>query len=223
MTELGPASAKPSRRGVFPRASALAGIFGPVVFVIVYTLFGLVTPGYSPLTQVISNLELAQYGWIQQLNFLQCGTLIIIFAVGFRRAMLRVIQRHLRLAVAFLVLSGAGMVEASYFTPAQPVEHALGFLFFIIPLTAAFFLIGRELLKTESWRALGAYSVASGFVTSALLLYFFSLGASGSFGLIGVVNRIFVMESLAWFVVIGMRLLGISRMQARRDVVITPA
>ena len=57
------------------------------------------------------------------------------------------------------------------------------------------------------------------FVTSALLLYFFSLGASESFGLIGVVNRIFVMESLAWFVVMGTRSLGISRMQARRDVV----
>jgi len=137
--------------------------------------------------------------------------------------MLRVVQKHLRLATALLVLSGAGMVEASYFTPADPVEHAIGFLFFIIPLTTAFFLIGRQLLKTESWRALGAYTVASGFVTSALLLYFFSLGASESFGFIGVVNRIFVMESLAWFVVMGTRLLGVSRKQVGRDVVITPA
>ncbi|TLY00515.1 MAG: DUF998 domain-containing protein [Thaumarchaeota archaeon] len=72
---------------ISPRASALAGIIGPVVFVTVYTVFGLATPGYSPLTQVISNLELAPYGWIQQLNFLQCGTLIIIFAVGFHGAM----------------------------------------------------------------------------------------------------------------------------------------
>ena len=212
-----------NRLNISPRASALAGIIGPGVFVLVYSVFGLVTPGYSPLTQVISNLELVPYGWIQQLNFLQCGTLIIVFAVGFRGAMMPVFQRSLRLATVLLVLSGAGMVEASYFTPAHPAEHAIGFLFFIIPLTAAFFVMGRQLLRAESWRALGAYSVATGFVTSAVLLYFFSLGASESFGLIGVVNRIFVMESLAWFVVMGARFLGISRMQARRDVVAAPA
>ena len=212
-----------NRLNISPRASALAGIIGPGVFVLVYSVFGLVTPGYSPLTQVISNLELVPYGWIQQLNFLQCGTLIIVFAVGFRGAMMPVFQRSLRLATVLLVLSGAGMVEASYFTPAYPAEHAIGFLFFIIPLTAAFFVMGRQLLRAESWRALGAYSVATGFVTSAVLLYFFFLGASESFGLIGVVNRIFVMESLAWFVVMGARFLGISRMQARRDVVAAPA
>jgi hypothetical membrane protein len=185
----------------------LAGIVGPIVFVTICTVFGLVTPGYSSLTQVISNLEVVRNGWIQQLNFLQCGTLIVVFAVGFRQAMLRVIQRHLRLATAFLVLSGAGMVEASYFTPARPIEHAIGFLFFIIPLTAAFFVIGRQLLRTDSWRTLGAYSLASGFLTFALLLSFFFLGASEAFEFIGVVNRLFVMESLAWFVVIGTRLL----------------
>lgn len=191
----------------FVRASAFAGIIGPVMFVVVYTLFGLLTPGYSPLTQVISNLELVQNGWIQQLNFLQCGTLIIVFAIGFLRAMPNPIRRRLRLATALLILSGAGMVDASYFTPALPVEHAIGFLFFIIPLIAAFFLIGRQLVRIDSLRALGVYSAASGFVTLALLLYFFVQGASESFGLVGVVNRLFVMESLAWFVVFGVRLL----------------
>ena len=191
---------------VFPRVSALAGILGPSAFVVIFTVLGLVSPGYSALTQVISNLELVQNGWIQQLNFLQCGSLIVVFAIGFRKAMLGVIQRHLAFATALLVLSGAGMVDASYFTPATPIEHAMGFLFFIIPLIAAFFLIGRRLLGKDSWRALGIYSVASGFVTSGLLLYFFVQGASESFGFIGIINRLFVIEALAWFVVVGTKL-----------------
>jgi hypothetical protein len=206
MAESRLASGRQSRGMAVLRISGLAGIFGPITFVIVYTILGFVSVGYSPITQVISNLELVQNGWIQQLNFLQCGTLIIVFAVGFRRALLGIVQRHLRLGTAFFVLSGAGMVDASYFTPATPIEHTVGFLFFIIPLTASFFLVGRQLLRSDSWHAIGVYTLVSGFVTLALLLSFFFLGASGSFGFVGVVNRLFVMEALAWFVVIGTRL-----------------
>jgi hypothetical protein len=31
----------------------------------------------------MSNLELVSDGWIQRLNFLQCGTSIIVFGFGF--------------------------------------------------------------------------------------------------------------------------------------------
>ncbi len=190
----------------FQRTTALAGIVGPIAFVLIYTALGILTPGSSQLTQVISNLELVQNGWIQRLNFLQCGSLIITFALGFRRTMVRIFQRHLTVVTALLVLSGAGMIEAAYFTPADPVEHAIGFLFFIVPLIAAFFVTGRQLHRTDSWRTFGRYSLATGFATTALLLFFFSQGSSESFGFIGVVNRLFVMESLAWFVVMGTRL-----------------
>lgn len=206
MAESRPASGSQSGGMALLRISGLAGIFGPVTFVIVYTVFGFVSVGYSPITQVISNLELVQNGWVQQLNFLQCGTLIIVFAFGFRKTLLGTVQRHLRISTVLLVLSGAGMVDASYFTPATPIEHTIGFLFFIIPLTASFLLVGRQLSRSDSWQAIGIYTLVTGFATLTLLLSFFFLGASESFGVVEVVNRLFVMEALAWFVVIGTRL-----------------
>lgn len=194
--------------GSLPRISGFAGIVGPITFVIIYSVLGQITPGYSAVSQVISNLELAPYGWVQQINFLQMGTLIIIFAFGFRRAMMRKYQRKLTIPSALLILSGLGMIDAAYFTPALPVEHRVGFLFFMIPLLIAIFLLGREFLRASELRNLGFYSLASGLLALILLLYFFLQGASAPVGgvpngPIGVVNRIFVMLALSWFCLVG--------------------
>jgi len=194
-----------------PRISGFAGILGPIVFVIVFVVLGQVTPGYSAVTQVISNLELGQYGWIQQLNFLQMGSVIVAFALGFREAMTEITLRRVRLAPGLLVLSGLGMIEAAFFTPALPVEHALGFLFFIIPLLVAILLIGKMFLRTGESRNLGIYSLANGLLVLLLLLYFFLQGAAAPVGevpggIIGIVNRTFVVLALSWFCVVGARL-----------------
>jgi hypothetical membrane protein len=197
------------REYLMPRISGLAGILGPSTFILVFTILGQFSPGYSPTSDVISNLELVPNGWIQQLNFLQCGTSIIVFTLGFRKAMLNTIKR-LRISTALLIVSGAGMIDASIFTPAFPVEHVVGgFLLFIFPLLAAFFLLGRQLI-VGGLRNLGSYSLAAGCVTLILLLVFlFSMGASTgvSANPTGVLNRLFVVAALAWFLVMGASLL----------------
>jgi hypothetical protein len=43
-----------------PRVSGLVGILGPSVFVLAFTILGQFSPGYSPTTDVISNLELVK-------------------------------------------------------------------------------------------------------------------------------------------------------------------
>lgn len=121
--------------------------------------------------------------------------------------MARVIQKRLRVATVLLVLSGTGPIVAAYFTPAYPIEHTIGFFLLVIPLVTAFFLIGKELLGKNWWSRFGGYSLVSGFVTVMLLLVFFSQGATGSMGLVGLVNRIWVVESLAWFAVMGTAIL----------------
>ena len=66
---------------------ALAGLTGPIVFYTVVTILGLVTPGYSAVSDPISNLGAvgAPYAIVQQLNFVLLGLSILAFAVGMDR------------------------------------------------------------------------------------------------------------------------------------------
>lgn len=188
------------------RIPAIVGILGPVVFTVIHTILGIVSPGYNAASDVISNLELVQHGWVQQLNFLQCGACIAIFGIGVRKSLRSVIQKRLNLVATLLVISGSGMIWASYFTPATPVFHALGFLAFIFPLLISLFIAGKQLLNnTGIARKLGIYTLAAGTTTLIVLFSFFVLGAQagGPSALVGVTNRLFVTASLSWFVVTG--------------------
>jgi uncharacterized membrane protein len=59
-----------------------AGIVGPILFVLVFTVDGALTPGYSAMRDVVSFLELGPAGWIQRLNFILTGLIPIIAALG---------------------------------------------------------------------------------------------------------------------------------------------
>src|SRR5687768_8737039 len=65
-----------------PELAAVAGMIGPVVFVSVFTVYGWVYPGYSWTGMFVSELALGPYGWIQVLNFVVTGTLVLVFGRG---------------------------------------------------------------------------------------------------------------------------------------------
>ncbi|MFI5486196.1 DUF998 domain-containing protein [Micromonospora echinaurantiaca] len=62
-----------------------AGVAGPLLFATVALAEGAARPGYDPLRNWISELALTGRGWIQIVNFLVTGVLLIAFAVGLRR------------------------------------------------------------------------------------------------------------------------------------------
>ncbi|GHO68074.1 hypothetical protein KSC_069660 [Ktedonobacter sp. SOSP1-52] len=41
--------------------------------------------GYNPIAQEVSDLTAGPFGWVQQVNFIVFGLLIIAFAVGLSR------------------------------------------------------------------------------------------------------------------------------------------
>src|SRR5260370_12349612 len=63
-----------------------AGIVGPLLFIVVFLLEGFTRPGYSQWRNFVSQLATGDGGWVQVLNFLVCGTLVIAFAIGLRYA-----------------------------------------------------------------------------------------------------------------------------------------
>lgn len=60
----------------------LAGAFGAVSFVVVFTVDGLTRAGYSPAYQTVSALALGPRGWVQTVNFLASGSLITLGGLG---------------------------------------------------------------------------------------------------------------------------------------------
>ena len=66
---------------------ALAGIIGPIAFVITFTILGLVRDGYSPKAEQISDLGATgtDLAILQDINFIIAGLLILVLAVGMFR------------------------------------------------------------------------------------------------------------------------------------------
>src|SRR5215469_16914469 len=72
------------KRNVLVQLCALAGMMGPLLFILGFTLAGWLTPGYSPLQESISSLGVeGPHPWIQNTNFVVFGLLLLAFALGF--------------------------------------------------------------------------------------------------------------------------------------------
>src|SRR5947209_19349437 len=64
-----------------------AGIVGPPLFIAVFLVEGATRPGYSAWRHYVSQLATGDGGWMQVVNFLVCGTLVLAFAIGLRQAL----------------------------------------------------------------------------------------------------------------------------------------
>src|SRR3954454_11340724 len=88
------------------RALATAGAAGPVVFLVVSVLAGVLKPGYDVARQSVSELAVGGYGWLQTANFFALGAAMVAAAVAMGLAR----GPRSRSAVALLAAAGAGMV-----------------------------------------------------------------------------------------------------------------
>lgn len=63
-----------------------AGVVGPLLFILTFLVEGATRPGYSAWRNYVSQLATGDGGWVQVVNFLVCGTLVLAFALGLRLA-----------------------------------------------------------------------------------------------------------------------------------------
>ncbi len=213
-----------SRLDAFSHVGAWSGIVGPILFVTIFTADGFITPGYSARDQAISFLEVTgPNGWIQVVNFAILGILLAIFGLGFRRMVLPVLNktRVLLIASILLVVSALGYDLAAIFQAPRPGEspyalhvamHSIAFSTIFISLGIACFLIGYKLLRIEGWRGLCGYSIFTGIIS--IVPGAFNLASFGTVSSFvqavpysGVANRVLVVLVLAWYVMLGLRIL----------------
>lgn len=155
-----------------------AGMMAPALFVLVFTLEDWQHPGYSVLRTEISALSLGSRGWIQILNFVLTGCLLLLFATGLLEAF-RLARRPtigpvlLVITAVCLLLSGPFVMDP----PGTPrflwtwhgwVHQLLGAgAFTLFPIS--YFVVGRTLREqTSFWR----WSIGAGWaIVVALIAY----------------------------------------------------
>ena len=193
---------------------ALAGVVGPILFVVVFTLAGFLRPGYSPVRQAVSDLGVGTNAWLQNTNFIIFGVLQLAFAIGFSMGMRQVIRKGwLLTCLVLLILSGVGSINSGIFTeaPATVTLHwTLGFLLVVPPLVMGCAIAGWQWRRVSGWRGYGWYSLLTALGTAVCILLSFAFLAPRSpvlgARIGGLMERVLGLVVLAWYVVVGWRL-----------------
>jgi hypothetical membrane protein len=199
-----------------------AGIIGPLLFIVVFLVEGLTRPGYSAWRHYVSQLATGPGGWVQVVNFLMCGTLVVAFAVGLRLATRSVA------APILLGLFGIGLIVAGVFStdpalgypPGVPVVHTthgmihgLAGLASFSLLPAATFVMAAWFARTSSPRRWVWYSLGVGvlmIVTFIASTTFSTLDATGVVpnAPTGFLQRIAIIAGWTWIAMVAWRLIA---------------
>src|SRR5579859_7705402 len=200
---------------ISPRLFVLAGIAGPILFVLVFTIDGFLRPGYSPIDQMISDLGLGPNAWIQNSNFVVFGLFLIAFAIGFYHQMQTIISKKSRtVSFMLLLLTGIGLANNGFFTKNIQIVHVPDFLIAFCSLIITFFIVGQQLRGTPCWRIYGWYTFITGLTTCGLLGAFIYVMDHGQ--AVGLLHRLLVVETFAWYVVTGYRLFVLKESEQQR-------
>jgi hypothetical protein len=171
----------------------------------------------------VSALALGEYGWIQTLNFILSGVLLLAFDIGMYRILKRVKEAHrgmFLLACVGIGIIGSGIfttdpvygyptelpLRTEQFTLTGILHHYLTLMLFVCqPLTC--FTFGRMFLvkKKLLW---GMYSSATGFM---MLLTFVMAGMgfiqhSGLVEIAGLCQRLSILSGGLWITLLAIQL-----------------
>jgi hypothetical membrane protein len=190
-----------------------AGIAGPVLFVAVFLVAGVLRAGYDPFRHPVSSLSFGPAGWIQATSFVLTGLLVVAYAVGLRRAGAGL------WAPILVALVGVGLVGAGFFLtdpisgyppgvpPLPRTPHGVFHDLFSTPvftaLPAACFVVAYRLRRT----AFGIYSLASGL---GVIVFFVltSVGFAQNPALVGIgglLQRITLLIGFGWLAALAVR------------------
>lgn len=195
------------------------GAIGAFLFTVTYVLEGITRPGYDAGTQPISALSLGPGGWVQQINFVVFGILLILSAVGWYRLLTPgrgAIWFPLFQSISGLCLIGAGMFSMDPFPGYPPgaalaastvhgTLHSIFAWVLIITLAAGCFAFAQYAFKAHWRRWFVYYSLVAGML---ILIFWgsFVQDASGTASwlvpLAGVAERVSAGSHALWICLI---------------------
>ncbi|HLJ80934.1 MAG TPA: DUF998 domain-containing protein [Ktedonobacterales bacterium] len=163
------------------------GGVGALLFTVAYVIEGFSRPGYNWLQQPISALSLGPGGWVQQVNFVVFGILLVLSAVGWRRVL-----TPGRASLGFPLLQGLiglCLIVVGVFSqdplpgyppgavPTAPTVHGtihadVAYVLFVALAVGCFVLARRFTVEPYWGRRWARYSVITGVIILLLFVLF---------------------------------------------------
>jgi hypothetical membrane protein len=163
------------RRSVIATLAA-AGIAGPVMFAMVALVHSLLRQDHNLVAHPISALAAGTSGWIQNVNFLLFGLLMVAYAVGLHLGVRP--SRWGVVGFAFLVLSGVGLMWGSVFPATDATGafdedrllHIPGFIMTFLGAGVGLMVMSRRMAGDPRWQSVATYALATGIAMLVLIL-----------------------------------------------------
>jgi hypothetical protein len=202
-----------------------AGVVGPLLFITVFLVEGFTRPGYSQWRNFVSQLSTGETDWVQVANFLVCGTLVLVCAVGLRQTLKGTrgaVGAPILLGLFAITLLVAGIFSTDPvlgYPPGAPevqttqgaIHGVAGLLAFTL-LPAACFVTAWHFAKQPGEGRWTIYSIVVGAV---VLVFFFASGfssqadVSGSWpnAPTGIFQRIAIVAGFTWISIVAWHLI----------------
>ena len=151
------------------RIAALSGIAGPSLFTLTFLAQQVFRRAeFNPIAEPVSALEAGPNGWIQQVNFVVFGLLLLTFAFGLDRGLAR--SRLGRLGPGLLGVASVGLFLAAALPLREdaagvtydPGGHFVAGVTFFLSTSLAMLVLSRRLAKDPHFRALATYTAICG-------------------------------------------------------------
>ena len=196
------------------RFLALGGLAGPILFISLIIICGALRPGYSHVTQFISELGEtggSHAGIMNHLGFIPTGLLFSAFGIALAY---RFPRTSLSLAAAILmVVYGIGIAGAGVYScdPGCPSQHLSfdGMMHRVVSISAllagilGIALWARCFRSLAAWRSLSRYSAVSSGMALVFLLLVGATERSRVFT--GVWQRLSMVTLDLWCAIVGLR------------------
>lgn len=165
------------------RVGGTAGMVGPALFAVVFILQNVVRTDDDAIAEPVSALSIGEYGWVQRLNFVVLGVLLLVFAAALHRGVAS--SRLGWVGPTLLSVAGAGLFVAATFSLARdetgaiydPSFHQVAGTMFFGGTALGLIALSRRLARDPNWRNLSHYilgagiaSIAGGVVINALAI-----------------------------------------------------
>lgn len=210
------------------------GAIGPILFILMFLVEEATRPGYSAWHNFVSELSLSNQGWVQIVNFLISGGLVLCFALGLRQVLrsgkgavwgpllLGVFGLGLIIAGIFVTDPGLGYPSGLYGKAPQTLHgtiHGVAGLVVFFSVAIACFVMARRFAGDPAWKGWTLFSIIAGILVLVFFIASTTVSALDEHGIFpnsptGLFQRIAIVVGWCWISMLALRLLSQMRSSA---------